>query len=77
MENDVRLYFQQYITMTQGDSAKLRRVAKQLHRAGITNMETLSNMILKKPERIRACRNIGKKSMVLIDEVCKNYRKQL
>lgn len=76
LEKDVRRYFHSYI-MGQGENnPHLSRTANELYRGGVTDMDTLCELLDNHPGKVRSIRNIGKKSVMLAQEVCKAYRQE-
>lgn len=74
MEKDIRRFFSWYVTQQPGVVPEFARVAVQLCRAGVTDMNTLCELMADQPEKVRDIRNIGEKSMALIQTVCEAYR---
>ena len=73
MTQDVRQYFKE----RSADSPHLdERTGFQLARGGLSDMNTLCELLENQPERLLAIRNIGPKSMLLIETVCAAYRSE-
>ena len=73
MTQDVRQYFK-------GRSADnpwfAERTGTQLARGGIDDMALLCELLESDPNRILSIRNIGPKSMVVIEKVCERYHNE-
>lgn len=76
MEKDVRRYFKDYLAWQGGRDPGLTRTANQLHRGGISTMDTLCRLLEQEPDRVLQIRNIGAKSVELAREVCTAYRRE-
>ena len=73
MTQDVRQYFKG----RSADSPWLaERTGVQLARSGLSDMDTLCNLLENQPEKLLAIRNIGPKSMLLIEKVCERYHNE-
>ena len=70
MERDVRQYF----SGLAGEKTRLAHyTGSQLARGGVTDMDTLCALLADTPEHILNIRNIGAKSMVVIQSACERY----
>ncbi|HBS60942.1 MAG TPA: hypothetical protein DEA44_16975 [Firmicutes bacterium] len=76
MEKDVRRYFYSYIMRQTENISHLVRIANELYRGGVTDMDTLCELLENHPGKVRSIRNIGEKSVILAQEVCKAYRQE-
>ncbi len=73
MTQDVRQYFKSH----PADSPWLaERTGTQLARSGLRDMDTLCAMLEQEPEKIEQIRNIGPKSLLVIQSVCAAYRSE-
>ena len=73
MTQDVRQYFKG----RSADSPHLaERTGVQLARSGLSDMDTLCTLLESQPDKLLAIRNIGPKSMVVIQMVCAAYRSE-
>jgi len=73
MTQDVRQYFKG----RSADSPWLaERTGTQLARSGIDDMALLCELLESQPEKLLDIRNIGPKSMLVIQMVCAAYRKE-
>ena len=71
MTQDVRQYFKSH----PADSPWLaERTSFQLARSGLRDMDTLCAMLEQEPEKLLDIRNIGPKSLLVIQSVCAAYR---
>lgn len=70
MTNDIREYFKIYISH---DPRFARRTGTQLARGGVCDMDTLCRLLEREPEKLLSIRDIGPKSMALIQSVYKVY----
>lgn len=76
METDVRRYFHSYM-LRQGESTPMpTRAANELYRGGVTDMNTLCELLEKRPQELLQIRNIGEKSIALTRAVCEAYRQE-
>lgn len=69
MTQDVRTYFAGCPVL--GKSAAATGV--KLARGGVCDMDTLCRLLEREPEKLLSIRDIGPKSMALIQSVCKVY----
>lgn len=73
MKQDVRQYFKSY----PADSPWLaERTGTQLARSGLRDMDTLCAMLEQEPEKLLDIRNIGPKSLLVIQHICAAYRSE-
>lgn len=73
MTQDVRQYFKE----RSADSPWLvERTGVQLARGGLSDMDTLCDLLENQPEKLLEIRNIGPKSMGVIEKVCATYRSE-
>lgn len=73
MTQDVRQYFKE----RSADSPHLaERTGVQLARSGLNDMDTLCTMLEQEPEKVEQIRNIGPKSMAVIQKVCVAYQSE-
>lgn len=73
MTQDIRQYFRSH----PADSPWLsERTGFQLVRSGLRDMDTLCAMLEQEPEKIEQIRNIGPKSLMVIQRVCAAYRSE-
>lgn len=74
MVQDVREYFK----VCPADNRRLaNHTATQLARGGIDDMAILCELVENQAERILNIRNIGPKSMDIINRVCATFRKEM
>ncbi len=71
MEQDVRGYFSRFASS--GDVRLARYTGSQLARGGVENMEILCALLADSPEKLLKIRNIGVKSMAVIQRACERY----
>ena len=72
MTQDVRAYFAGCPVLGKSTAA----TGVKLARGGLSDMNTLCELLENQPERLLAIRNIGPKSMLLIETVCAAYRSE-
>lgn len=73
MTQDVRQYFKSH----PADNLWLaERTGTQLARSGLRDMDTLCAMLEQEPEKLLDIRNIGPKSLSVIQSVCAAYRSE-
>ncbi len=73
MTKDVRQYFKE----RSADSPWLvERTGVQLARGGLSDMDTLCELLENQPEKLLDIRNIGPKSMGVIEKVCERYHNE-
>lgn len=73
MEIDVRRYSHSYMQRQGESNPMLTRAANELYRGGVTDMDTLCELLEKRPEELLEIRNIGEKSIALTRAVCEAY----
>lgn len=73
MMQDVRQYFKNH----PADSPWLaERTGTQLARSGLRDMDTLCAMLEQEPKKVEQIRNIGPKSLMIIQNACEAYRRE-
>lgn len=73
MAQEVREYFKNFSLGGQGRTVQ---TGNQLARGGIEDMDTLCTMLKHEPERLLKIRNIGPRSMAIVQSVCAAYRSE-
>lgn len=71
MEQDVREYFSRFADSN--NVCLARYTGSQLARGGVGDMDALCALLADAPEKILGIRNIGAKSMAVIQSACERY----
>lgn len=73
MTQDVRQYFKAHPEET---PRLTERTGTQLARSGLREMDALCALLENEPEKLLDIRNIGPKSLLVIQRVCAAYRRE-
>lgn len=73
MERDILRFFQREGKKRDLPPGCCTRIAKELRRNGIGDMDSLQTLMEHNPEKVRSLRNIGDKSMDVIGDIIKSY----
>lgn len=71
---NLKEYFALYECKVPTKRTILRRTSFALRRSNVDTMETLCEMCKKRPKELGDMRDIGTKSLALIDEICSSYK---
>lgn len=71
----IRKYFAACEPIFPQHRTQLRRLSLALCRGGMEQMDELCQIYAQTPERLMMIRSIGTKSLLLIEEVCRQYQK--